>query len=145
MFKLCIYLPIIIPSGYFPVPIFYLCEVSYKSYTRYSDNPCFLLKTLNTVSSMVMTSVYTFITAFINLYGNDLFTCLSCTVSTTRKRTVSYLKWAQIPAYCLAQSRNPINYSVKSKDSCSLVSQEQKSGNSLIFTSLCKFLKRWQS
>lgn len=75
---------------------------------------------------MFVASVYNFIIAFINLYGNDLFTCLSLHCEYYEKKNCFLFKWAQIPALCLAQSRNPINYSVMSNDACSLVSQEQK-------------------
>lgn len=106
-----------------------------KSCTATLITLVFCWRHLNPPSSMFVASVHTFITAFINLYGNDLFTCLSLHCECHEKENCSLSKWAQIPAHCLAQSGNPINYSVMSNDSCSLVSQEQKSDNSLVFIS----------
>lgn len=144
-FKLCVSLPMIIPSNYFSAPSFSFVKSHYKSYTSYLDNPCFLLKALKYCLLYVHDiCLYLYYSIYQPVWQWFVYlSLLHCEYH--QKKNCFLSKWARIPAHCLAQSRNPINYSVKSKDSCSLVSQEQKSDNSLIFISLCKFLKRWQS
>lgn len=43
---------------------------------------------------MFVASVYNFIIAFINLYGNDLFTCLSLHCEYYEKKNCFLFKWA---------------------------------------------------
>jgi hypothetical protein len=125
-------IPLTWSSCSFPLSFLKSC---YKSSTNYFEAFAFWWEHLSTPSSIFVAYVHTFITTFINLYGNDLFACLSLHCECHKKKNCFLSKWAQIPAYCLAQSRNPINYSVMSNDSCSLVPQEQKSDNSVIFIS----------
>lgn len=139
-FKLFVYLPMLIPSSCFffhPVsPFFSFVKSHYKSYTSYSDNPCFLLETLK-YSLFYVCDICLYLYYSIHQPIWQWFVYLSLLhCEYHQKKNCFISKWAQIPAHCLAQSRNPINYSVMSNDFCSLVSQEQKSHNSLIFISL---------
>lgn len=133
-------LPLLISSSSFscPFPSSFV-KSYYMLYTSYSHNLCFLLEALKH-SLLYVRDICLYLYYSIYQLIWQWFVYLSLLHCEYHQKKNCFLsKWAQIPAHCLAQSWNPINYSVMSNDSCSLVSQEQKSDNSLIFISFCKF------
>lgn len=72
--QLCVSLPMLIPL--FSCPFLFSFVKSHISHVPATlIILAFCWRYLNSSSSMFMASVHNFITAFINLYGNDLFTC----------------------------------------------------------------------